>query len=137
MLYGSKEIYRHGSSISRPVTVVADDRRSKPMTPEIQSRVIDRLIDAGKADEPWALIVLAAIEGHEQLDQFLDKTRTVVPPQRQESHGGPAPEPPGAYVGSITVEGFRGVGPSATLAVRPGPGLTLVVGRNGSGKSSF
>src|SRR5207244_1978449 len=37
----------------------------------------------------------------------------------------------------ITVEGFRGVGPSATLELTPGPGLTLVIGRNGSGKSSF
>lgn len=51
----------------------------------------------------------------------------------------PAPptEPPGIYVSSISVEGFRGIGPSATLPLQPGPGLTLVVGRNGSGKSSF
>lgn len=42
-----------------------------------------------------------------------------------------------AYVGSISIEGFRGIGPAATLTLRPGPGLTLVVGRNGSGKSSF
>jgi len=34
-------------------------------------------------------------------------------------------------------EGFRGVGPAQTLSLDPGPGLTLVVGRNGSGKSSF
>ena len=38
---------------------------------------------------------------------------------------------------SITVEGFRGIGPRKTLELKPGPGLTLVVGRNGSGKSSF
>ena len=46
-------------------------------------------------------------------------------------------EPPGAYLHAITVEGFRGIGPAATLTLTPGPGLTLVVGRNGSGKSSF
>ena len=40
-------------------------------------------------------------------------------------------------MGAITVTGFRGVGPSCTLPLHPGPGLTLVVGRNGSGKSSF
>jgi hypothetical protein len=107
------------------------------VTPEIQSRVVDRLVDTGKADEPWALIVLAAMEGEQELDGFLDKARTIARPQRSESSTGPAPEPPGAYVGSISVEGFRGVGPAATLALRPGPGLTLIVGRNGSGKSSF
>ena len=107
------------------------------MTPEIQSHVVDRLVDTGKADEPWALVVLAAMEGEQELNGFLDKARTVAPPQRSEASTAPASEPPGAYVGSISVEGFRGVGPAATLALRPGPGLTLIVGRNGSGKSSF
>ena len=41
------------------------------------------------------------------------------------------------YLTAIEVEGFRGIGPPATLRIDPGPGLTLVVGRNGSGKSSF
>ena len=42
-----------------------------------------------------------------------------------------------ALLQSIRVEGFRGVGQAATLKISPGPGLTLIVGRNGSGKSSF
>jgi DNA repair exonuclease SbcCD ATPase subunit len=46
-------------------------------------------------------------------------------------------QPVRAYVRSITVEGFRGIGPPVELEISPGPGLTLVVGRNGSGKSSF
>ena len=46
-----------------------------------------------------------------------------------------APRP--AYLKSVTVEGFRGIGKPATLDLPPGPGLTLVIGRNGSGKSSF
>jgi AAA domain len=41
------------------------------------------------------------------------------------------------FLDSITVEGFRGVGPPLTLWLKPGPGLTLVVGRNGTGKSSL
>src|SRR5262249_26977527 len=45
--------------------------------------------------------------------------------------------PASATIASITVEGFRGIGPRRTLELKPGPGLTLVVGRNGSGKSSF
>jgi energy-coupling factor transporter ATP-binding protein EcfA2 len=41
------------------------------------------------------------------------------------------------FLRAIEVEGFRGIGPPTTLTIDPGPGLTLVVGRNGSGKSSF
>ena len=48
-----------------------------------------------------------------------------------------SPRPAGAYLRSLTVGGFRGIGKPATLSLTPGPGLTLVVGRNGSGKSSF
>jgi AAA domain len=46
-------------------------------------------------------------------------------------------EPAGAYLRQVTVTGFRGVGRPAMLKVEPGPGLTVIVGRNGSGKSSF
>jgi energy-coupling factor transporter ATP-binding protein EcfA2 len=44
---------------------------------------------------------------------------------------------PGVYLRSVSVRGFRGIGPEATLELQPRPGLTVVVGRNGSGKSSF
>ncbi len=45
--------------------------------------------------------------------------------------------PTGIFVRSIRVQGFRGIGPAARLELDTHPGLTLVVGRNGSGKSSF
>ncbi len=41
------------------------------------------------------------------------------------------------HLRAVAVEGFRGIGARARLELPPGPGLTLVVGRNGSGKSSF
>ena len=41
------------------------------------------------------------------------------------------------YLSSVRVQAFRGIGPATTLALQPGPGLTVVTGRNGSGKSSF
>lgn len=41
------------------------------------------------------------------------------------------------FLQDITVSGFRGIGPEVKLELPPGPGLTVVVGRNGSGKSSF
>ncbi|GJJ22527.1 MULTISPECIES: AAA family ATPase [Mycolicibacterium] len=45
--------------------------------------------------------------------------------------------PAATFLTSITVSGFRGVGPSARLDLYPAPGLMVVSGRNGSGKSSF
>jgi ABC-type Mn2+/Zn2+ transport system ATPase subunit len=48
-----------------------------------------------------------------------------------------APAAQEVYLDSVKVSGFRGIGPEARLALTPTPGVTLVVGRNGSGKSSF
>ncbi|MFF2406506.1 AAA family ATPase [Streptomyces sp. NPDC058092] len=41
------------------------------------------------------------------------------------------------YLDSVSVTGFRGIGPRVKLDLAPRPGVTLVVGRNGSGKSSL
>ncbi len=42
-----------------------------------------------------------------------------------------------AYLSRIVVRGFRGIGPESSIIFDPEPGLTLVYGANGSGKSSF
>ena len=81
--------------------------------------------------------MLAACEGPAELAAVLDGSKTPAPRALTPAKPEATAEPPGAYLQSITVEGFRGIGPSATLELKPGPGLTLVVGRNGSGKSSF
>jgi recombinational DNA repair ATPase RecF len=79
-------------------------------------------------------LLLAALEGDESLSAQL---RGQAQP-RSEAQAITTPSTPaGAYLQSLTVSGFRGIGPPATLEVSPRPGLTLVVGRNGSGKSSF
>ncbi|MDB1088559.1 ATP-binding protein [Streptomyces sp. ACA25] len=52
------------------------------------------------------------------------------------AHGSPF-QVPSLYLQSVTVRGFRGIGPAAGLPLAPGPGLTLVIGREGAGKSSF
>jgi recombinational DNA repair ATPase RecF len=58
-------------------------------------------------------------------------------PVTSEKAASPMAGPKRTYLKAITVEGFRGIGPKITLTLQPGPGLTVVTGRNGSGKSSF
>ncbi len=56
------------------------------------------------------------------------------------SHHGERPpqtKPPPMFLKRLRVKGFRGIGPEATLDLPVGPGLTVVTGRNGCGKSSF
>jgi recombinational DNA repair ATPase RecF len=91
-------------------------------------------LDAKPLAEDATSLLLAAFEGDAALHGQLSGDAELIA-EHHAQH--PAAEPAGAYLRSITVRGFRGVGPSSTLKLEPGPGLTLVVGRNGSGKSSF
>ena len=96
--------------------------------------IVLRRLEAFPLSEQAADLLLAALEGDETLAAQLGG-------QAQPYSGGPeitiSPRTAGAYLQSLTVGGFRGIGSPATLEVAPRPGLTLVVGRNGSGKSSF
>lgn len=104
------------------------------MNDTLLSLVYERLERSGAINEPWSSLVMAACEGPAAVEHVLDRgaieQQAPTPPVE-------APEPPGVFLGPIAVAGFRGVGKRATLDLSPGPGLTLVVGRNGSGKSSF
>jgi recombinational DNA repair ATPase RecF len=101
-------------------------------------RIVEERLAADKADrQDWSLHVLAACEGEATLNDVLGGGGAAAR-QRPAFAATPiAHDPVGAYLKSIEVEGFRGVGPARRLELAPGPGLTLVVGRNGSGKSSF
>ena len=95
--------------------------------------VLDR-VEASSLSDQAGLLVLAAFEGEQELAQALEGAagdRPSVPA------GAAVGEPRRTYLQSISVAGFRGIGPEASLRLTAGPGLTLVVGRNGSGKSSF
>ena len=92
-----------------------------------------RLEAEGSAADAWIDLVLAAIEGSEALEAALAGGALAGGTAEARVSAGPT----GAFLQSIAVEGFRGIGPARTLELRPGPGLTLIMGRNGSGKSSF
>jgi len=96
----------------------------------LQSDVLDRLDREGLKDRVADLVLAALLGDIEACLGGHTPSRPAIKPKPIES-------PVRAYVESITVEGFRGIGPKATVSLRPGPGLTLIVGRNGSGKSSF
>src|ERR1700692_4777544 len=89
-------------------------------------------IDSNPPAGGAADLILAAFHGAEPVDAALRGEPGSAPASRS---AGAAPS--GVYLTAIEVEGFRGIGPPTPLAIDPGPGLTVVVGRNGSGKSSF
>jgi energy-coupling factor transporter ATP-binding protein EcfA2 len=96
------------------------------------SLVAERLARDPPPDGSASLIV-AALKGETDLQAALSGVDTT--PVRPSA--GADTTQTAVYLTSLVVEGFRGVGPAATLTLAPGPGLTLIVGRNGSGKSSF
>ena len=93
--------------------------------------VIERLPE-GLGSEVEEL-VLAALLGDDALAAHLAGDPLPAVPPSDDGPGTGA----SAFLRSVTVTGFRGIGPEASIEFNPGPGLTVVVGRNGSGKSSF
>ncbi len=119
----AQRLRRHG--------VIRDKRESMD---DVLLGIVLRRLEQFPLAEQAADLLLAALESDESLSAQLAG-------QAQPYSGASAvttpPQPAGAYLQSLTVSGFRGIGQAATLVVTPSPGLTLVVGRNGSGKSSF
>ena len=109
---------------------MADDR--------LKNDVLRRADDDAHLSDDARLVILAALGdpddlthvlGHETTSPELIDALTAV-------ESSPT-EPVGAYLRSIGVQGFRGIGPKAVLNLPPGPGLIVIAGRNGSGKSTL
>ncbi|NIK54313.1 AAA family ATPase [Kribbella shirazensis] len=122
---------------------MTSDRADERPAAQGGASVIDTVVALADQDltltERQKMLVLAALESDEALaDEFgatgesslADEPATTVGTETET-------EPVGAFLTSITVSGFRGIGAEARLDLVPGPGLTVVAGRNGSGKSSF
>jgi energy-coupling factor transporter ATP-binding protein EcfA2 len=94
------------------------------------------LLDADEAvTEEAAYLVAAALHGHDELAEQLGGDAPV--PERPDTKTSDGPAPLRAFLRSITVSGFRGIGIRSTLELNPYYGITVISGRNGSGKSSF
>lgn len=98
-------------------------------------QLFERLSGDGGPEDALVDLILAAAEGDEPLDALL--AGEAAPARRTPSAAEADAEPARVYLERISVENFRGIGEAASLPLDAGPGLTLVVGRNGSGKSSF
>ncbi len=79
-------------------------------------------------------LIMAALEGQERVEEALEGETFPSAIEADADAGQPIPS---IYLQDIKVSGFRGIGPEVSLEVPSGPGLTVVIGRNGSGKSSF
>ncbi|GAA1790158.1 AAA family ATPase [Planosporangium flavigriseum] len=105
-----------------------------PETSTVDQLILQHL-DTANLPESSVDLVFAALLGQSDLDAALGGATTARPAASPENVG--AAEPIGTYLSSIEVCGFRGIGQGSRLDLTPGPGLTIVTGRNGSGKSSF
>ena len=101
------------------------------MNDPLISEVLDRLDAGARASGMVENLIVGALR--DRLDDVIDGA--VV--DRPVADPGEVSAPVRTYLESVAVTGFRGIGPTCKLDLRPGPGLTLVVGRNGSGKSSI
>lgn len=88
------------------------------------------------SDQPLPLLrdlVLGRLVGSALTPEARDLVAGLLPESRARNAGRAGP----VFLRSISAAGWRGIGPVAALDLTPGPGLTVIAGRNGSGKSSF
>jgi hypothetical protein len=99
-------------------------------TDTLKDDVLTAADDDGSLSERARLAVLAALEDPDALPEALGGADALAhllatlttADERVE-------EPVGAYLESIMVSGFRGIGPPVTVPLQPGPGLIVIAGQ--------
>ena len=99
------------------------DERTTPSTESVEQSVQDVILEMLEND--------ASLDARVK-DAVLNALAEVAGPD-----GGAERDPAPSFLTGISVVGFRGIGNQARIDLYPAPGLTVVSGRNGSGKSSF
>lgn len=103
-----------------------------------QTQLYERTLDRLLADEDLRPrvqnLVDAAFDSNEAVELALPSTTARIAEERATRKRHHIPR---VFLKAVQVEGFRGIGHQVSLTLSPGPGLTLIVGRNGSGKSSL
>ncbi len=106
------------------------------MNPTLHDEILTRVLESTLTPAAQNLID-AACQGASTLAEHLAHSTTANPPLCAPTPTRTTTPTAPLYLDELEVRAFRGIGPSARLTLAPGPGLTLVLGRNGSGKSSF
>ncbi|KAA1419200.1 AAA family ATPase [Nocardioides humilatus] len=105
------------------------------MTENLVTWVWDQLDADDSIEDDAKFLVLASLGGDTELDEQL--STGVKASRGADTHDANAHVPAGIFLSSIEVQGFRGIGPKTKVQFAPKPGLTIIAGRNGSGKSSI
>ena len=100
------------------------------MSDPVIEEVLERLADTELTHDQINLVSRALFPESSASDNTNPSQQTSTPTRQRDNHRL-------CFLKSIRVRGFRGIGPECELSLQPNPGLTIVAGRNRSGKSSI
>lgn len=107
---------------------------------QLTDEVLDALEASTVLSDDAQIAVMAALDGEQSLADFVagfERGAGSATREREARRSDVDTQPARVRLRSIAVQGLRGIGKRAELHLSPVNGLTIVCGRNGSGKSSF